>query len=289
MQILQDDPLPTQTPPRSESTLHWADRDDEVMDYEAEVTWDVDDDDLTETKGVKLFKVGERTEKFLDHFFGPLPNQTRRQWRDKYGAPSTAGTACPTIDKVLKGRLPAATKLRDRQLAKQQALMLDAVGPVTYILESAAKGELTQKPAIEAIQTALKLLGNASGIANRERRKSGLQSLNPRLVAMAEDEAIYKTAGTLLFGEGFTKKAKERDDELKCLNQATSSTNKASSSSSSSQKSNFFFQSGRPYKSHAPCGAGRDYRGQRGGYQRNHPYHQSSQGWQRNKPETKKQ
>ena len=43
-----------------------------------------------------------------------------------------------------------------------------------------------------------------------------------------------------LFGEGFTKKAKERDDELKCLNQATSSTNKASSSSSSSQKSNFF-------------------------------------------------
>ena len=167
--------------------------------------------------------------------------------------------------------------------------MLDAVGPVTYILESAVKGELTQKAAIiEAAQTALKLLGNASGNANRERRKSALQSLNPRLVDMAEDEAIYKTAGPLLFGEGFTKKAKERDDELKCLNQATSSTNKASSSSSSSQKSNFF-QSGRPYKTHAPRGAGRDYRGQRGGYQRNHPYHQSGQGWQRNKPETKKQ
>ena len=118
-QSLQDDPLPTLTPPRSESTLHWADRDDEVMDYEAEVTWDVDDDDLTETKGVKLFKVGERTEKFLDsHFSEPLPNQTRCQWRDKYGAPSTA---CPTMDKVIKGRLPAATKLQDRQLAKQQA------------------------------------------------------------------------------------------------------------------------------------------------------------------------
>ena len=161
--------------------------------------------------------------------------------------------------------------------------MLDAVGPVTYILESAVKGELTQKAAIEAAQTALKLLGNASGNANRERRKSALQSLNPSLVDMAEDEAIYKTAGPLLFGEGFTKKAKERDDELKCLNQATFSTNKASFSSSSSQKSNFF-RSGRPYKSHAPRGAGRDYRGQRGGYQRN-PY----QGWQRNKPETKKQ
>ena len=88
------------------------------MDYEAEVTWDVDDDDLTETKGVKLFKVGERTEKFLDnHFSGPVSNQTCRKWRDKYGAPSTAGTACPTMDKVIKGRLPEATKSRDRQLA----------------------------------------------------------------------------------------------------------------------------------------------------------------------------
>ena len=94
-------------------------------------------------------------------------------------APSTTGTACPTMDKVIKGRLPAATKLRDRQLDKQQVLMLDAVGPVTYILESAVKGELTQKAAIGAAQTALKLLGNASGNANRERRKSALQSQPP--------------------------------------------------------------------------------------------------------------
>ena len=255
------------------------------MDYEAEVTWDVDDDDLTETKGDKLFKVGERTEKFLDsHFSGPVPNQTR----DKYGAPSTTGTACPTMDKVIKGRLPAATKLRDRQLAKQQALMLDAVGPVTYILESAVKGELTQKAAIEAAQTALKLLGNASGNANRERRKSALQSLNPRLVDMAEDEAIYKTAGPLLFGEGFTKKAKERDDEMKCLNQATSSTNKASSSSSSSQKSNFF--SIRPaLQDPRPTWSRPRLQGTKRRLPEEPSIPPSSQGWQRNKPETKKQ
>lgn len=64
---------------------------------------------------------------------------------------------CPSLDKVIKGRLSAVTKSRDRQLAKQQALMLDAVGPLAFILEEAAKGELSQKAAGEAAQTALRL------------------------------------------------------------------------------------------------------------------------------------
>ena len=91
--------------------------------------------------------------------------------RDKYGAPNIPAIACPSLDKVIKGRLSAETKSRDKQISKQQALCLDAVGPLTHILEEAAKGELTQKAALEAAQTALKLLGNASALASRERRR----------------------------------------------------------------------------------------------------------------------
>ncbi len=58
--------------------------------------------------------------------------------------------ACPSKDKIIKGRLSAATMSRDKQLARWQALMLDAVGPVAYILEEAVKGQLTQTAAIEA-------------------------------------------------------------------------------------------------------------------------------------------
>ena len=53
--------------------------------------------------------------------------------------------------------------------------MLDAVGPMTYILEEAVKGQLNQKSAIETAQTALRLLGNASVHASRERRKNALK------------------------------------------------------------------------------------------------------------------
>ena len=176
------------------------------------------------------------------------------------------------MDKVIKSRLSAVTKSRDKQMAKQQALFLDAVGPVTFILEEAAKGELTQKAAIEAAQTALKLLGNASMQANRERRKQALQSMNARLSDMAEDDSIFKGAAPALFGDGFCKKAKERDEELKCLNQATSSK-----TGSCQNKGSNFFRGGRSYKyQNQPRGAGQDSRGRRRGYQRSHPYSRGS-------------
>ena len=131
------------------------------------------------------------------------------------------------LDKVIKSRLPTVTKSRDRQLAKQQALTLDAVGPVTYILEEAVKGQLNKKQWMMQHR----LLYDSSAMprlhASREWRKNALQSMNTRLLDMAEDDAMYKLAAPFLFGEGFCKKAKERDEKLKCLNMATAKPTQA--------------------------------------------------------------
>ena len=275
VQISQREVAPPVAPSTESQQRSWADDTVEVsMDYEAEVEWEQEaEDDSPNAKGITLFKVAERTEKFLAGYFSnAVPNQTRRQWRDKYGAPSTSATACPNMDKVIKTRLSAVTKSQDKQLARQQALLLDAVGPITYLLEEATKGELNQKKAVEAAQTALKLLGNASAHVNRERRRNALQDMNPRLTDMADDDTIYKTAAPALFGDGFCKKAKERDEELKCLNQASSSR----ATPSQSRGSNFF-RGGRPYKYRSqqqhPRGTGQYTRGRRrGGFQRNYPY-----------------
>lgn len=129
------------------------------------------------------------------------------------------------VGQVINSRLSAQAKFRDKQLAKQQTLLLDAVGPVNHILEEAAKGQLTQKTAIEATQAALKLLGNASAQASRARRANAIQNINTRLADMEEDENLYKDApAPALFGDGFAQKAKERDEQLKCLNQASYKT-----------------------------------------------------------------
>ena len=50
---------------------------------------------------------------------------------------------------------------------KDQSLLLDAVGPLSFILEEARKGQLPPKATLEAAQTALCLLGNASANISR--------------------------------------------------------------------------------------------------------------------------
>ena len=72
--------------------------------------------------------------------------------------------------------------------------MLDAVGPITYLLEEAVTGQLSQKGAIAAAQTALKFLGNASVQSCQERRQNALQSMNTCLLDMADDDGLFKSA-----------------------------------------------------------------------------------------------
>ena len=72
---------------------------------------------------------------------------------------------------------------------------------------------------IEAVCTALKLLGNASSHLAMERRRNVLTDLhvNPNLKDIAEEDKVFMDAAPHLFGDSFSKKAKERDDELKAL------------------------------------------------------------------------
>lgn len=134
------------------------------------------------TSREKLFKVTEGTEKFLTIAFSSAsPNTTRHQWWNKFGAPHTNATTCPNIDRIIKARLSPMAKSQHRQLAKQQALSLDIVGPTSFVLDEAAKGQLDQKSAIEVARMALKLLGNASMHASQEKRKNASQNMNTQM------------------------------------------------------------------------------------------------------------
>ena len=188
----------------------WANSDPNIdfPDYSLQLSfWDSDDkqDGEATTTGTKLFPVSQKTESFLSNCFTTaLPN--RRQWKAKYGAPRTAVTAYPNMDKVLKSRLSAQTKAKDKQLARTQALLLDAVGPLSFILEEANKGQLPPKATMEAAQTALRLLGNASANISRKRRRAAITNMNNRLVDMAEDDQLFAKAAPNL-GDGFAMKA----------------------------------------------------------------------------------
>ena len=243
----------------------WADRDPlEKPDVSLAPTWDEDEEDDPK-RGFNLFKVSEKTELFLKQSFtSTVQNPHRRLLKEKFGAPNTPFTACPSVDKFVKSRLPAHAKAKDRSLSKHQALVLDAVGPLSTILEEAAKGTLSVKTATEAAQTALKFLGNASMHMNRERRRIAIEAMNPSLTDLAEDDEAFTKAAPLLFGEGFAKKAKERDEELKCLNKASKHP------SFKPGQNPQFFRGSRP-QTYSHHGGGHN-RGQGRRGNRHHPY-----------------
>ena len=85
---------------------HWANRDGELMDYDTELVWDDKDDDQQDLKGVKLFKIGEKTEKFLASAFATaIPNATCCQWRDNTAPQTLWLLPAPTLTKSLRRAL----------------------------------------------------------------------------------------------------------------------------------------------------------------------------------------
>ena len=56
---------------------------------------------------------------------------------------------------------------------------------------------------------------------SQERRKKAIKDMNPKLVDMAESDTIFEDAAPNLFGDKFAKEAKDREDQLRCLDRAS--------------------------------------------------------------------
>ena len=201
--------------PVNDRTAPWADRSvNSVPDYEETITWP-DEEDETGGSSTKLFTVSESTNTLLqESFLKGVPKTARRQMREKFGDPRCPPTRVPKLDKMVKDRITQESVKLDKSPARLQALFLDAVGPLTTILEEGEKGSLTAEKATAAARMALRFVGNASVQMARERRKRAIAEINSELIELAEKDSIYEDASPMLFGDQFAKEAKEREDQL---------------------------------------------------------------------------
>ncbi|XP_064395485.1 uncharacterized protein LOC135342623 [Halichondria panicea] len=213
------------------SGTSWADRpnDSSEMNYQDESYryngyWDEPEPPAA------LMEVSENTAALLKTAFGKaISNQERQSLRKPFPAPRVDHTKCPKLDRVLKGNISKETKDRDNMLAKAQTLFLDAVAPLSNLLESVNTGNLTPEVSANAVKTALGLLGNALANLSKERRKLVVKDLNKDASSLAEDDEILTEAAPMLFGEGFEQKLKNHVEAVRCLRK--SSTNSGGSSS----------------------------------------------------------
>ena len=143
-----------------------------------------------------------------------MSNTTRHKWRQTYGMSACDSTKCPKLDTTLRAEVPKACKDGDRPLSHIQTLVLDAVGPLSSLLELQSSGSLTVEAAVEATTHALRFLGNASAM---ERRKRAANHLNKDLQPLVEKSDRFTSEVPYLFGKDFEKATKHHIDSVKSL------------------------------------------------------------------------
>ena len=121
----------------------------------------------------------------------------------------------------------AIARSTDTALARLQALTLDAVGPLTDLLEKmAAVGESSEdsldlQVVEDAVQSAVVLLGNASTQFSIYCWTKVLEEFNKDLISFAkEKEPELRGAAPQLFDSAFTKQAADYLEQMETLRKA---------------------------------------------------------------------
>ena len=138
-----------------------------------------------------------------------MNNADRRQLQQQFIVPDATFTASPRLDKVMAAECSKSTKSADQQLSRIQALFLDAVGPLSGLLDSINKGTEVALDDVEgAVKAALTFIGNASSQCTSLRRVGILEEYNKDLVSFSqESDDLFASATSTLFGPSFAEKA----------------------------------------------------------------------------------
>ena len=148
--------------------------------------------------------------------------------------------SCPKLDLTLRPQIPKEAREADRSLCRLQTLVLDAVGPLSAMLELHQAGNLTPEAAVEAATQSLKFLGNAHSNISSERRKKVATNLNKDLRPLVEEPERFSKAAPYLFGRDFEKSAREHVESVRSLRKLNAR--------SASYRQGQFFRQGRSHQ-----------------------------------------
>ena len=121
----------------------------------------------------------------------------RKELRERYPLPKVPGTKTPQLDAIMNSETSAAMKATNKQLAKVQVLYLDAVAPLTSVVEAHTTGDITNlqealqelKETRQAIMVTLQLLGNANAHMSHLRRERIIGDMNKSLLPIVGDDS----------------------------------------------------------------------------------------------------
>jgi len=88
-----------------------------------------------------------------------------KDWRKqivRYGEPDSKWTTCPSISSVVAATLSSAALKDDKAAFRAQEMYMEAMAPLAALLESTDDENFTIKEAIPMVQSAVRLLEDAT-------------------------------------------------------------------------------------------------------------------------------
>ena len=166
----------------------------ERPDYSIPVEWS-DEEPEVPTEST-LMEVSKETKRFLvDKCTRGVANEVRRRTRGRYPLPKVAATKTPQLDPLMNAEASTGAKVYDKELAKIQSFVLDALASLTTVIDKYDSREVPSvKNYREASLAAAELLGNASVRISRLRRERIVTDVNRALLPLAlEDDNFVDT------------------------------------------------------------------------------------------------
>ena len=182
------------------------------------------DDDDEPAKGaapIKVVPVTDRTNQLLtEAFTSKMTGAERRTLRASYTLPQNDLTRAPFLDAMMASECSKTVRSTDRSLYTLQGLILEAVGPLSQLLEAVNNPNLdvTMDQIGDAVETAITLIANASNKTSLMRRTKVLEEYNKELVTFASaGERDWTSAAPRLFGPNFLKEAADYLQHLQLI------------------------------------------------------------------------
>ena len=188
------------------------------------ITWrDSDDEAEDRPTTSNLAAVSEKTKSLVKEACTKrLINSARLQTRNVFPLPQVAATRTPQLDSFIKLEVPQLVKTSDKEWARLQTFVLDALAPLTSLLEADAKGEtISHDQALEATKAATQLIGNASAQISHTRRSKVLTHLNKSLLPLLEEDTNFEDVAPSLFRPEFVRKSKDLMDQVRAIRSTT--------------------------------------------------------------------
>lgn len=107
----------------------------------------------------------------------PMKNDNRRKVIDQLPTLSCDAAHPPKLNEALAHLLPKQAKSYDSYLSKLQRFTVDAMAPITWLLEKMEQGPVEEETAKKVLHSSLQLLGNVSAHLNMERRKEIMKQI----------------------------------------------------------------------------------------------------------------